>query len=44
MFAFLRIQYILGNITREQLQSFVPRWITQQQAEEIAAEPVLPGA
>lgn len=35
MFEFIRIQYVLGKITAEQVQSFVPRWITEQQAKEI---------
>lgn len=35
MFEFIRIQYVLGNLTAEQVQAFMPRWITEQQAKEI---------
>ena len=35
MFEFIRIQYVLGKITAEQVQAFIPRWITEEQAEEI---------
>lgn len=35
MFEFIRIQYVLGNLTAEQVQAFVPRWITEEQAEKI---------
>ena len=35
MFEFIRIQYVLGKITTEQVQAFMPRWITEQQAKEI---------
>nr|DAD96985.1 MAG TPA: hypothetical protein [Myoviridae sp. ctr0w28] len=35
MFEFIRIQYVLGNLTAEQVQAFVPRWITEQQAKDI---------
>ena len=35
MFEFIRIQYVLENLTAEQVQAFVPRWITEQQAKEI---------
>ena len=35
MFEFIRIQYVLGKLTAEQVQLFVPRWITEQQAKDI---------
>jgi len=35
MFEFIRIQYQLGKIDSEKVQSYVGRWITQEQAEEI---------
>ena len=35
MFEFIRIQYVLGNLTAEQVQAFVPRWITEEQAKDI---------
>lgn len=38
MFEFIRIQYVLGKITTEQVQSFVPRWITAEQAQQIVGE------
>lgn len=35
MFEFIRIQYVLGKLTAEQVQAFVPQWITERQAMEI---------
>lgn len=35
MFSFIKIQFELGRITPEKVQSYVPRFITQQQADEI---------
>lgn len=35
MFDFIRIQYQLGKLTAEQVQGFVLRWLTAEQAEEI---------
>lgn len=35
MYEFIRIQYVLGKITAEQVQSFVPQWITAEQAQQI---------
>lgn len=35
MYDFIRIQYQLGKLTAEQVQGFVPRWLTAGQAEEI---------
>ena len=39
MYEFLRIQYINKKITAEKLQTFVPKWITQEQCDEILAIP-----
>ena len=38
MFEFIRIQYVLGNLTEEQVQAFVPRWIMAEQAQQIVGE------
>lgn len=38
MFEFIRIQYVLGNLTAEQVQAFAPRWITAEQAQQIIGE------
>lgn len=35
MFDFLKIQYELGNITKEQLRSYVPMWISENEYKEI---------
>ena len=35
MFEFIRIQYIMGKITREQVLAFVPAYITSEEADEI---------
>lgn len=35
MYEFIRIQYILGRITAEQVFEFVPKFITREQAESI---------
>lgn len=35
MFEFLKLQYQMGKIDADKLQSYVPRWITQEQADEI---------
>lgn len=35
MYKFLLIQYRMGKVTEEKLLSFVPRWITEKQAESI---------
>lgn len=35
MFEFIRIQYVLGKIAKEQINTFVPRWISEEQAEKI---------
>lgn len=40
MFDFIRIQYQLDKLTAEQMQGFVPRWLTAAQVEEIINEEV----
>lgn len=35
MFDFLKIQYELGKITKEQLYSYVPTWISEQEYNNI---------
>jgi hypothetical protein len=35
MFDFLKIQYELGNITKEQLRYYVPTWISENEYKEI---------
>lgn len=35
MYEFLRLQYRMGKIDADKLQTYVPRWITQAQADEI---------
>lgn len=35
MFEFLKLQYRMGKIDADKLQSYVPRWITPEQANEI---------
>nr|DAQ30157.1 MAG TPA: hypothetical protein [Caudoviricetes sp.] len=35
MFEFLKLQYRMGKIDGSRLQSYVPRWISQEQADEI---------
>ena len=38
MYEFIRIQYLLGKLTADQVRSFAPKWITVDQAEEIIGE------
>ncbi|MEG0178417.1 MAG: hypothetical protein RR573_08420 [Oscillospiraceae bacterium] len=35
MYDFLRIQYIMGRITKEKLKSYAPKFISVAMAEEI---------
>ncbi|MEF9975796.1 MAG: XkdX family protein [Oscillospiraceae bacterium] len=35
MFEFIKLQYILGKITKAQVQGFVPKFISAEQAVEI---------
>lgn len=38
MFDFLKIQYELGKITKEQLYSYVPLWISESEYKRIVGE------
>lgn len=35
MYEFIRLQYIMGRLTDEQVRGFAPRYITDEQAETI---------
>lgn len=35
MFEFIRLQYIMGKITAEQVAAFVPKYITNEEAYAI---------
>lgn len=35
MYEFIRIQFVLGNISDDQVNGFVPKYITQEQANTI---------
>ncbi len=35
MYLFIKTQYLLGAIDAAKVQSYVPRWISQSQANEI---------
>lgn len=35
MFDFIKIQYQMGTIDTEKVKSYVPRWITEEQSQEI---------
>ena len=35
MYEFIRIQYVMGRLTAEQVRGFAPRYITDEQAETI---------
>ena len=37
MYEFIRIQYVMGHISAEQVRAYVPRWITAEEAEQIIA-------
>lgn len=39
MYEFIRNQWIMGKIDALKVQSYVPRYITQEQADEIIATP-----
>lgn len=34
-YSFLKLQYQMGKITKDQLYAYVPLFITQEQADEI---------
>lgn len=38
MYDFIRLQYIMGRLTAAQVMAFAPKYITQEQAEEIVGE------
>lgn len=38
MFDFFKIQYTMGNITKEQLYSYVPLWISEPEYKQIVGE------
>ena len=38
MFNFLKIQYDLGNLSKERLKNCVPKWITAEEYTEITGE------
>lgn len=38
MFDFLKIQYDIGRITKEQLYSYVPLWISEFEYKKIIGE------
>lgn len=35
MYEFIRLQYIMGRLTAEQVRGFAPQYITTEQAETI---------
>lgn len=35
MYEFIRLQYIIGRITAEQVRAYAPKWITAEEAQEI---------
>ena len=35
MFEFIKIQYKLGRISADKVRSYVPKWLTAEQATEI---------
>lgn len=37
MYEFISIQYKMGRITDDQVRSFVPKYITEEQAKEIVS-------
>lgn len=39
MYQFILNQWILGKIDADKVQSYVPKWITQEQANTILAKP-----
>lgn len=41
MYQFILNQWVLGKIDAEKVQSYVPKWITQEQAETIISTPQL---
>lgn len=39
MYNFIKGQWVMGKIDAEKVYSYVPRYITQEQADEIVATP-----
>ena len=37
MYDFIKLQYLLGRIDADKVRSYAPKWITEEQAEEIIA-------
>ena len=35
MLAFIELQYRMGRLTAQQVWAFAPKWLTQEQAEEL---------
>lgn len=35
VYEFIRIQYVMGRLTEEQVLAFAPKYITAEEAEEI---------
>jgi hypothetical protein len=44
MYNFILNQWIMKKITAEKVQSYVPRWITQEQCDAILATPQMSAA
>ena len=42
MYNFILNQWIMRKITREKVASYVPKWITAEQASQILATPQIP--
>lgn len=42
MYSFILNQWILRKIDAEKVQSYVPKWINQEQADTIIAAPQIP--
>lgn len=35
MYQFIKLQYVMGKITAEQVRAFAPKYITEAEAQEI---------
>jgi hypothetical protein len=35
MYEFIKLQYLIGRINADKVRSYAPKWITEEQAEEI---------
>ena len=42
MYEFIRLQWIMRKVTAEWVRAQVPKWITQEQVDEILATPQIP--